>query len=308
VRAASERFIEHLVSEVRASPHTVRAYQRDVKSFIEAVEARRGREARMTDMTAREVRSHLADLHGTHEPTTIGRRLSVLRSFAEFLRREGELVENEIALIARPRVVGNLPVALPVEDVGRVVDGQHRDGARGRRDHALLEVLYGAGLRVGEAVALDVDHLRWDGDGDRVDVRVVRGKGGKDRVVPLGRRAAAALRDYLAVRSALARPGRPSPALFLGDRGQRLGTRSARNIVYRRCLERGARARIGPHGLRHSFATHLLESGCDLRSIQTMLGHASLSTTQKYAHLGMGQLMRVYERAHPRARTSRGRG
>src|SRR5690606_14528987 len=162
----------------------------------------------------------------------------------------------------------------------------------------ILEVLYGAGLRVGECVALDLDHLRWDRD--ELTIRVVAGKGNKDREVPLGAPGAAALRAYLAVRELLLAPAhrrsqeacptgqkriKAEQALFLGQRGRRLGDRSVRALVYRRCLATGARARVGPHGLRHSFATHLLEGGCDLRSIQAMLGHASLSTTQRYTHL-----------------------
>src|SRR5690606_14590698 len=177
--------------------------------------------------------------------------------------------------------------------------------ARARRDRAVLEVLYGAGLRVSECVALDRSHLRWEGD--RLLVRVVRGKGGKDRVVPLGRPAARALREYLEVRPRLLQPRSPAEAVFLGNRGGRLSDRQVRYLVERRSTVE-ARARISPHGLRHSFATHLLESGCDLRAIQSMLGHASLSTTQRYTHLTLGKLIDVYEQAHPRARMPRGDG
>jgi integrase/recombinase XerC len=302
VRAGLERFVEHLESEVRASKHTVRAYKGDVEAFVAAVERRHDRAAEVGDLNVREVRMYLATLHGKRATSTIGRKLSSLRSFGEFLRREGDLPENEISLIGRPKRGRRLPVALPVEDANQVVDGRHLPGARGLRDRALLEVLYGAGLRVSEAVGLDLDHLRWQGD--RADIRVVHGKGGKERIVPLGRRGSKALRDYIDARPTLLQARSPRDALFLSVRGRRLGVRSARHVVYRRCLERGARARVGPHGLRHSFATHLLESGCDLRSIQTMLGHASLSTTQAYTHLSMGRLMDVYERAHPRAKES----
>jgi integrase/recombinase XerC len=168
----------------------------------------------------------------------------------------------------------------------------------------MLEVLYGAGLRVSEAVALDLDDLRHEGRGadEHLTVRVRLGKGGKQRVVPLGRKAAVALAEWLDVRSELLRPGSPVAAVFLGHRGARLVTRVARELVYRRCEETGARAVVGPHGLRHSFATHLLQSGCDLRTIQSLLGHASLSTTQRYTHLDMGRLIDLYEQAHPRAK------
>jgi integrase/recombinase XerC len=253
----------------------------------------------VTDLDVREVRAHLAELHGKLAASSIGRKLSALRTFAEFCRREGLLEENAVALIRRPKVGRKLPVALPVEDVTALIESDQRTGAVGSRDRALLEVLYGAGLRVSEVVALDIDDLRTEGD--RLTVRVRSGKGGKQRVVPLGRKAAEALKDWLAAREQLATPKSPADALFLGTRGARLTARVARELVYRRCEQTGARAVIGPHGLRHSFATHLLQSGCDLRTIQALLGHASLSTTQRYTHLDMGRLIDLYEQAHPRA-------
>jgi site-specific recombinase XerD len=301
VRAEIEDFLEHLEHEVRASGNTVAAYRRDLEAFAEAVEVRRGRPGRAADLNVREVRSHLAELHRVRRaPSTIARKLSALSTFGEYLRRMGANPENELALIARPKRRSRLPVVLPQRDVGDLIDAPHRAGARGLRDRAVLEVLYGAGLRVSECAALDIDHLRWEGHA--ASVRVVRGKGGKDRIVPLGRPAAAALRAYLECRGELMKPRSPKNALFVGDRGGRMGVRSIRNLVYRRCEATGSRSRISPHGLRHSFATHLLEEGCDLRTIQGLLGHASLSTTQRYTHLGMGQLIDVYTRAHPRAR------
>lgn len=300
MRAAIERFLEHLRAEVRASAHTLRAYRGDLSAFADAVEARREQEPRVVDLSARNVRAHLAELHGKTAPTTVARKLSALRSFGEFLLRRGELEENEVALVSSPKRRQKLPVALPVEDVADMIDEPQRPGPRGARDRAVLEVLYGAGLRVSECSQLDLGDVEITGTQGRV--RVVRGKGGKERLVPLGRRGTEALQAYLAVRSALVRPKSPPHALFLGDRGGRMGPRSIRGLVYRRCEQTGARARIGPHGLRHSFATHLLESGADLRTIQSMLGHASLSTTQRYTHLSLGKLLDVYEAAHPRAK------
>ena len=301
MRAAIEAFIEHLRTEVRASPNTIRAYARDLEGFAAAVEDRRGRRPKPKDLNIREVRSYLALLHDARRASsTVARKLSALRSFGEYLRREGVLPDNEVALVASPKRRQRLPVALPVEDVTAMIERQDRPGVKGLRDAAVLEVLYGAGLRVSECSRLDIGHLEIDGK--RMRVRVVRGKGGKDRVVPLGRAAAKALADYLARRLELATPRSPKDALFLGDRGGRLGPRSIRNIVYRRCLGSGARARVGPHGLRHSFATHLLDSGADLRTIQTLLGHASLSTTQRYTHLSLGKLQTTYEQSHPRAK------
>lgn len=300
MREAIERFLEHLRAEVRASKHTLRAYRGDLNAFARSVEERRDREPTLRDLSARNVRGHLADLHGNTAPTTVARKLSALRSFAEFLLRRGEIEENEVALVSSPKRRQALPVALPVEDVGDMIDRPQRPGPRGIRDRAVLEVLYGAGLRVSECSGLDIGDVELAAGRGRI--RVVRGKGGKERLVPLGERGTEALRAYLDVRSAFVKPKTPPHALFLGDRGGRMGPRSIRGLVYRRCEQTGARARVGPHGLRHSFATHLLESGADLRTIQSMLGHASLSTTQRYTHLSLGKLLDVYESAHPRAK------
>lgn len=314
MREALASFLVHLDKERRLSPNTCRAYARDIEGFIDNVEARRDRPAKLRDLRLREVRAYLAELHGKRAASTVGRKLSALRTFAEYCRREGWIAENEVALMRRPKLGRKLPVALPVEDLTEMIDGEQRPGAVGLRDRALLEVLYGAGLRVSEAVALNLADLRWEGSGDaaRLTLRVLQGKGNKDRVVPLGRKGAEAMRAWLDTREGLLAPtpreGMRSPAridagkaVFLGARGGRLSTRVAREVVYRRCQASGARAVVGPHGLRHSFATHLLQSGCDLRSIQSMLGHASLSTTQRYTHLDMGHLFSLYERAHPRA-------
>ncbi len=296
--AAVERFLIHLDSERRVSPHTLRAYRRDLTDFATRLAQRRGRPATIADLNLRELRHELADLHGTLAASTLARKLSALRSFGEFLRLQGLIGENEATLVRRPKARPRLPVALPVEDIGPMIDGPgHAKGPVGLRDRAILEVLYGTGLRVSECVSLTIHDLVWDRDD--LTVRVVAGKGGKDRNVPLGRRGGVAVRAWLAVRDSLAEPS--ETALFVSRRGQRIDTRSVRAMVYRRCLATGTRTRIGPHGLRHSFATHLLESGCDLRSIQSMLGHASLSTTQRYTHLDLGHLTDIYERAHPRA-------
>ncbi len=296
---AIDAFAEHLRSEVRASVHTRRAYASDLRAFSAAVTERHGRPSAASDLNLREVRSYLADLHGRLSATTVGRKLSALRSFGEFCRKREWIADNEVALISGPKPRHHLPVALPVEDVGAMIDAPMRPGPRGARDRAVLEMLYGAGLRVSECSGLNLQDVERSEHGPIV--RVVKGKGSKERVVPLGSRAVAAVETYLAVRSQLVRPRTPAEALFVGDRGARMGPRSIRSLVYRRCDQTGARARIGPHGLRHSFATHLLQSGADLRTIQSLLGHASLSTTQRYTHLSLGQLVDVYERAHPRA-------
>ncbi len=296
-------FDAHLEHEVRAAANTRRAYLRDVTGFFEDVATRRDRSATLGDLNVREIRTYLAAMHARCSASTVGRKLSSLRRFGDFCRERGHLADNPVALVQRPKARRELPVSLPVEDVTVLIEGPGRrapDSALGRRDAALLELLYGSGLRVSECAGLDLDHLRED-DG-RWFVRVVAGKGDKDRLVPLGRRAVEAMQAWLARRDELLTPRSPTQAVFLGSRGGRINVRSIRNLVYDRSCGAGVRARIGPHGLRHSFATHLLESGCDLRSIQAMLGHASLSTTQKYTHLSMGKLVDVYEHSHPRAR------
>jgi len=300
VRDALDNFLDRMERGAGRSKHTIRGYRRDVEAFIDGLEERHGRPATPQDLQVREVRAHLADLYPDHAPSSLARALSAIRSFGEFMRAEGIIADNPATLVRRPKQSQLLPTALPVEDITAIIDGPPAlaDDPLGRRDRALLEVLYGSGLRVSEAVSLDLEDLRWEGG--ELTLRVREGKGGKDRVVPLGSRGAKAIEDYMRVRERL-RPKADPQALFLSRRGGRLGDRSARELVYQRCLATGARARIGPHGLRHSFATHLLESGCDLRTIQKLLGHTSLSTTQRYTHLDIGRISAIYDKAHPRA-------
>lgn len=299
MRDAAATYLEHLRTSRRLSGHTCRAYAGDLEEFCAYVESARGRPPVVEDLDVRTVRAWLAARHRALAPASIARKLSAMRSFGEWLRRSGRRTDNEVQLVGAPKRRSKLPVALGPQDVGRMIDEPQRPGPAGLRDRALLEVIYGGGLRVAEVCALDLDHL--EREGGTLRVRVVGGKGGKDRIVPLGRRAAQAIAAWLEVRPTMIGPRTPTRALWIGDRGGRIGVRAVRELVYRRCDATGTRARIAPHGLRHSFATHLLESGCDLRTIQSMLGHASLSTTQRYTHLTFGTMLDAYERAHPRA-------
>ena len=305
MRDALDNFLDRLGRSSGASKHTLRGYRRDLEVFIDGIEARHERPATPADLQVQEVRLHLADLFDGHAPSSMARALSAIRSFGEFMRSEGLIPDNPATLVRRPKQSRQLPSVLPVEDIKAIIDGPpgFADDPIGRRDRALLEVLYGSGLRISEALGLDLDDLRWERD--NLTIRVREGKGKKDRAVPLGSRGRAALRAYLEVRERLGGAKADSLALFRSRRGRRFGDRSARELVYRRCLATGARIRVGPHGLRHSFATHLLESGCDLRTIQQLLGHSSLSTTQRYTHLDMSKIAEIYERAHPRARMPR---
>jgi integrase/recombinase XerC len=303
----ADLFRQHLVTEKRASPHTVRAYLRDLEGLFEHVRGMRGGPSE-APVTVRELgvmacRSYLASLHGRNDPVTVGRKLSSLRTFFRLLVRRRKLASSPVAALRAPKRAQRLPAFLAREEAGRLLDRAPPSGltpAEEARDQALFEVLYGAGLRISEACNLDLGDITGDGTGARLTVR--QGKGRKDRIVPVGSRARQALDAYLALRGGLlaAPVGSAPDAVFLTRTGRRLGPRQARRQLARRETVTGVK-RVSPHALRHSFATHLLGEGADLRSIQEMLGHASLRTTQRYAQVDIDHLMAVYDRAHPRA-------
>ncbi len=304
---AVRRFDVHLAAERNVSPHTRRAYRSDLRQFARHL----GERPRVRDATPLRVRTFLAEVHGRCRPTTLGRKLAALRALFRFLLREGVVATDPTAGLPGPRAARPLPRPLGVDDCHALIDheaGPARDAEGDRvralrlRDRALVELLYGAGLRVGELVALDVR----DVDLRTGEVRVW-GKGGKERVVPIPAAARRALEDWLAGRRhagvlaeplffALGGPGRSPP------RPRRLSARSVRRILAARAGRAGLADRVHPHRLRHSYATHLLDMGADLREIQELLGHASLSTTQRYTAVSAERLFEVYDRAHPRAR------
>jgi len=295
------QFVISLEHERRASAHTVRAYRRDIEEFLAFVHDRTGRAPRPGDLDVPQVRGYVASLFGRNSASTIGRKLSSLRSFGDFLVRRGVREDNPARLVAMPKRPQTLPRFLTVDESFRLMDVPDPTSARGARDAALLELMYGGGLRVSEVCGLDVGDL----EPTEGTVRVRAGKGNKDRIVPLGQPCLDALQAYLARRPELRHPrtGRQEPhALFLNARGGRLTVRSVARLVDRSCVEAGTRARVSPHALRHSCATHMLDGGADLRAIQELLGHASLQTTQRYTHVSIDHLMQVYDRAHPRAR------
>ncbi|WP_225072950.1 tyrosine recombinase XerC [Desulfuromonas sp. CSMB_57] len=293
-----DRFAGHLEHERSMSPHTRRAYRQDLHEFAGFLREAAGDQASaqaLQELTPVLLRRYLAMLHRRNGRATIARKLSALRSFFRFLVREGELAVNPAAGLLTPRREQHLPVTLTVDEIFVLLAAACEDDELGLRDRAILETLYSCGLRVGELTALDVGHL----DLEEGLVRV-RGKGNKERIVPVGSKACAALRDYLDCRG---RPG-PERALFLNYRGGRLTPRSIERNLRQRLLTAGILKAATPHSLRHSFATHLLDGGADLRAIQELLGHASLSTTQKYTQVSLDRLMAVYDRAHPRSRGS----
>jgi integrase/recombinase XerC len=287
-----QRFAEHLRFEKRASPHTVRAYLGNLEAFLAfAVDKRGSVTPRQLDIPL--LRSYLASLFDENEPVTIARKLSAVRAFLRFLKRERLIDENLAMLVKPPKAKKPLPSFLTPEQAGALMEAPE-DKLLQLRDAAILEVLYGCGLRVSECVGLDL------GDVERDEIRVRRGKGGKDRVVPLGEKARLALDAWLPRRLELRPDGQ---ALFVNGRGRRVSTRSVRRFVDRHAISAGV-PKTHPHALRHSFATHLLGSGADLRSIQELLGHASIQTTARYAHVDLQYLMKQHD-LHPHARKKR---
>ena len=294
-------FLHHLTYERNASPHTVRNYRRDVASFAAWAEERgRGQvgEALWRGVDATRVRAFLAALHKDHAKTSIARTLSGVKAFFRFLVREGHLEANPADAVTAPKAPRRLPRFMSVDEVLHLLDTVtvEGEGERGCRDRAVLELLYATGIRVGELVAMDGRDLALAARSARI-----RGKGRIEREVPLTEPCAAALQRYLEERRQAGRPLEPDGPVFLNTRAARLSDRSARRILEQWLKVAALTRDVSPHTLRHSFATHLLAGGADLRSIQELLGHKSLSTTQKYTHVSIEKLMEVYDKAHPRA-------
>jgi integrase/recombinase XerC len=301
-----ERFLGHLSGERRASPHTVAAYRRDLLQLRSFVNARSARGTRLDQLTKLTLRAWLGELSVERSPGTLARKMAAVRTFFGYLEREGLVRKNPAALLATPKIRRKLPTFLGVDAASEVMSAPsaavEREPVR-LRDTALLELLYGCGLRVSELCGLDLADVSLDEE----QLRVL-GKGRKERIVPLGSKAAVALTAYLGRRVELAHPktSRIDPAaLLLNQRGARLGVRRVQTLVQRYGALAAGRPDLHPHALRHTCATHMLEGGADLRAIQEMLGHASLSTTQRYTHLSLDQLLRVYDASHPLARAAK---
>jgi integrase/recombinase XerC len=289
----------NLVSERDLSPHTVTAYVGDIASLLD--HAHRSGKSDLASLDLRLLRSWLARLQSSGlSRTTLARRATAARVFTGWLARTGRTPTDAGAALASPKPHQTLPGVLRVDEARELIAAATAladDGSPvGLRDVAMLELLYATGMRVGELCGLDVDDL----DRDRNVVRVL-GKGRKERTVPFGHPAAAAVDAWLVRgRPQLARQG-SGAALFLGARGGRIDQRAVRTLVHRRIADVPGAPDLGPHGLRHTAATHLLEGGADLRSVQELLGHASLATTQRYTHVTTDRLRRAYQQAHPRA-------
>jgi integrase/recombinase XerC len=289
-----DAFIAHLRTERQASSHTLRSYRDDLEIYSSYLTEVQGADADPSAADAARLRRYSAWLAGQgYAPSTIARRLASLRSFFRFLRRRGLVKADPAAGLRNPKQAKRLPKLLRVDQVICLLEAVPTETAAGVRDRAMLETLYGGGLRVGELVGLNLADL--DGESDLVRVR---GKGRRERLCPVGQMALTWLRHWLPLR----RPKHPhEPAVFLNQRGTRLTARSVGRLLEAHLVRAGLVDTASPHTLRHSFATHLLDGGADLRSVQELLGHRSLTTTQLYTQVTQDRLLDIYHDAHPRA-------
>ncbi len=287
-----EQFGNSLKAERDASLHTLKAYTGDLKEFFAFIDKK------PQDIDNLDIRSFLASLHHRKlKKSSIARKLATIRTFFKFLHKEGYVKKNPAKLVMSPKIQKSLPRFLTVDEAFALVEAPKGDSFQITRDKAILEFLYSSGLRVSELTTLNIN----DFDVKESLIRV-KGKGKKERIIPIGSKAMEAIKNYLPERISLKKK---SQALFLNNRGGRLTQRSIRRIVIKYGRMIALKGRLSPHVLRHTFATHLLHGGADLRSIQELLGHSSLSTTQKYTHVDIAHLMEVYDRAHPMAKKER---
>ncbi len=324
-------FLNYLALNRNVSPHTVRAYESDLRQFIDCTAAAVGSQPAELALSALDrsaIRSFLSTIHASRQSrSTAARKLAAIRTFLRYLRREGLIHGDPGALVGTPKRDVRMPAHLSEAEMVHLVEAPDADEPLGRRDRAVLELFYASGLRLSELAGLDIADVKLS-----AQIARVPRKGGKERLVPFNRTTAAAIRAYLPDRGLLAsqtgvaagapkegsgheggpagtprrgdrrRPRRSGDALFVNYRGGRLSARSIDRLVRKYAAVGASRSSISPHALRHTFATHLLQRGADLRAIQEMLGHARLSTTQRYTHINSAQLLEVYRRAHPRAK------
>jgi integrase/recombinase XerC len=314
LRPLLDEFLEHLRLNENASPHTVRAYESDLSQFLEFLAASAGRrraDLMPADFDHLKIREFLGDLHRRgNTRASAARKLAAIRTFGRYLRREGIVEGDPAALVGTPKREHRLPSHLGEGEMSKLMEMPDISTALGRRDRAILELFYASGLRLSELVGLNLEDLN-------LSSRMVRvlGKGGKERILPFNKSAETAIRAWLSdlegwnqiseapvrIRKGLTAPRRRAQPLFVNYQGGRLSTRSVDRLVRKYVASCSTRFGISPHALRHSFATHLLERGADLRAIQELLGHARLSTTQRYTHVNAAQLLETYRKAHPKA-------
>ena len=295
-----EAFLDYLRYEKNYSPHTLKSYGRDLEEFTRYLEPGTAGKIALEALDHITIRDFLGHLVGKgNGKRSVARKLASLRSFFRFLHRRGELESNPAQLVATPRQPVRTPRFLTIRQMEELLSLPDLSSDRGQRDRAILEVLYGTGIRVGELVSLNLGSPALE-----EALLRVRGKGRKERLVPFGRPAAEALREYLPIRNRIVRAQRSTrltEALFVNLRGGRLSARSVQRILEGYVQQCSVAIAVHPHLLRHTFATHLLNNGADLRSIQELLGHENLSSTQIYTHLSVDELVRIYRSAHPKA-------
>lgn len=304
MHSAVDSFLRSLRIERNASPLTLKSYAEDFNSLFDYLQDRVGRipEPSETDITM--LRGYVAYLHECqYAKTTIARRLACLRSFFRYCAREKLVTSNPAKALRTPRTGRKLPSFLTTQQTVKLIEAPPTDEPSGLRDRAMLETMYSAGLRVAELVGLNLSD--WDQD---ANVLRVRGKGRKERIAPVGRHASTALHEWIAVRE-LAEDAAPEDreAVFLNRFGKRLTTRSVGRMLEKYVKANGLDSTISPHSMRHTFATHMLDGGADLRSVQELLGHKSLTTTQIYTHVSTQRMRETYDKAHPHAQPGRGR-
>jgi integrase/recombinase XerC len=297
LKAQISLFCTYLESERNVSPHTLAAYRNDLEQLNVFFSREKGNQATAADLDHLLLRRYMAQLSRNSKKSSIGRKLAAIRSFFKFLLRQGVIAKNPAELISTPKKENRLPFHLDIDQTTALMEAPTDDAKEVLRDRAILEMLYSCGMRVSELTGLNISEVDLSGGMVRV-----MGKGGKQRIIPVGSRAIEALREYLAERD----EALDSAPLFLNTRGTRINRRSVTRIIDAHVLRIAAFKKISPHILRHTFATHMLEGGADLRAIQELLGHASLSTTQKYTHVSIDKLMEVYDKAHPKAHDKNG--
>lgn len=297
----SELFLEYLKYERGASPHTQKNYAVDINQFFDFLKKKFPKikddsRAQVAKVDVSVVRDYVAAMFGNINPSSMARKIASLRTFFEYCIRQGVISKNPAKEVASPKIPKRLPRFLTVDEVFALLGATSDEGALSSRDKAILELLYASGLRVSELVGLNIEDVNLK----EKTVRVL-GKGRKERIVPMGEKAVVALVRYLELRPSLIISAGPKDALFANRQGTRLSARSVERLLRKYIAKSGLQKVVTPHILRHTFATHLLGAGADMRGIQELLGHASLSTTQKYTHVSIDNMMKVYDESHPKA-------
>lgn len=301
MKALVDLFLTYLRVERQTSPHTQKNYLVDMAQFFKFLEDRhpaiaKGGQINISKVDATIVREYLGGMFESMSPSSMARKIASLRTFFDYCIRQGFLTANPAKEVATPKVPKRVPKFLTVDEVFALLDSPNGTDALCSRDRAIMELLYASGLRVSELVGLNVNDVDIAGK----TVRVL-GKGRKERIVPMGEKAAAAISGYLDRRGAFVSRSSDEEAIFVNRQGGRLTARSVERLVNKYIKRTGLQKTVTPHVLRHTFATHLLGAGADMRGIQELLGHASLSTTQKYTHVNIENMMNVYDKTHPKA-------